>query len=107
MIVAVEAVTTGLVLALLTNVAAPMVAELMVDVVVGVGAVMAADLVVGVGVVMVADLMVAAVPKVDIVVEMGAVVMVGYRLGAADCRRNSLQMSRQSCYCSNTNVVEQ
>ena len=28
--------------------------------------------------------MVAAVPKVDIVVEVGAVVVVGYRLGAAD-----------------------
>ena len=35
---------------------------------------------------MVADLMVAAVPKVNIVVEVGAVVVVGYRLGAADCR---------------------
>ena len=57
MIVAVEAVTTGLVLALLMNVAAPTVAGLTVDVVVGVCAVM------------VADLMVAAVPKVDIVVE--------------------------------------
>lgn len=34
---------------------------------------------------MVADLMVAAVPKVDIVVEVGAVVVVGYRLRAADC----------------------
>ena len=36
---------------------------------------------------MVADLMVAAVPKMDIVVEVGAVVVVvGYRLGAANCR---------------------
>ena len=63
MIVAVEAVTTGLVLALLMNVAVPTVAGLMVDVVVGVCAIMAADLVVGAG----AVLMVAAFPKVDIV----------------------------------------
>ena len=85
MIVAVETVTTGLVLALLMNVAGPTVAGLMVDVVVGC-AVMAADLVVGAGAVMVSDLMVAAVSKVDIVVEVDAVVVAGYRLGAADYR---------------------
>ena len=90
-----------LVLALLTNVASPMVAVLTIAGVLVVVAVLMVDRMMGAGAVSAAELMVDVVvgagvvaEQVDVVVvgvvvvaeQVDVVVVVGYRLGVADCR---------------------